>query len=257
MSYLVRRLLENTSNEGFLRAKFSDNVSAAQLAARSERTRYGTNGASLRPTESAPGSLHPHNGATRRHAARRHLRKFAAGELRSPQSQEKMRAALARSARTLGQKYPLVIDGEKIWTDNTIASINPSNPDQVVGSGAEAEFRKRSAPSPPRAKRSIRWCRVACRSIARNCSSASPPSWTAGVSSFPRSKFSKWARPWAEADGDIREAIDFCLFYAHQMRLHRSPATDPARARRRKLSALLAARRRPRHRALEFSDRDS
>jgi RHH-type proline utilization regulon transcriptional repressor/proline dehydrogenase/delta 1-pyrroline-5-carboxylate dehydrogenase len=31
MSYLVRRLLENTSNEGFLRAKFSERVSAAQL----------------------------------------------------------------------------------------------------------------------------------------------------------------------------------------------------------------------------------
>src|SRR5437588_7908043 len=31
MSYLVRRLLENTSNEGFLRAKFSDNVSAQEL----------------------------------------------------------------------------------------------------------------------------------------------------------------------------------------------------------------------------------
>src|SRR3954470_1226693 len=31
MSYLVRRLLENTSNEGFLRAKFSENVSAAEL----------------------------------------------------------------------------------------------------------------------------------------------------------------------------------------------------------------------------------
>ena len=31
MSYLVRRLLENTSNEGFLRAKFSENQSAAQL----------------------------------------------------------------------------------------------------------------------------------------------------------------------------------------------------------------------------------
>ena len=26
-------------------------------------------------------------------------------------------------------------------------------------------------------------------------------------------------KPWAEADGDIREAIDFCHFYAHQMRL--------------------------------------
>ena len=31
MSYLVRRLLENTSNEGFLRAKFSENLSAADL----------------------------------------------------------------------------------------------------------------------------------------------------------------------------------------------------------------------------------
>src|SRR6187200_2893159 len=31
MSYLVRRLLENTSNEGFLRAKFSEHVSATQL----------------------------------------------------------------------------------------------------------------------------------------------------------------------------------------------------------------------------------
>jgi delta 1-pyrroline-5-carboxylate dehydrogenase len=31
MSYLVRRLLENTSNEGFLRAKFSENASSAEL----------------------------------------------------------------------------------------------------------------------------------------------------------------------------------------------------------------------------------
>src|SRR5213082_1005350 len=31
MSYLVRRLLENTSNEGFLRAKFSENVPAVEL----------------------------------------------------------------------------------------------------------------------------------------------------------------------------------------------------------------------------------
>src|SRR5213079_1779758 len=31
MSYLVRRLLENTSNEGFLRAKFAENVSEIEL----------------------------------------------------------------------------------------------------------------------------------------------------------------------------------------------------------------------------------
>src|SRR5205807_6465104 len=31
MAYLVRRLLENTSNEGFLRAKFSENVAEEEL----------------------------------------------------------------------------------------------------------------------------------------------------------------------------------------------------------------------------------
>src|SRR5262249_58113084 len=31
MAYLVRRLLENTSNEGFLRAKFAENVPAKEL----------------------------------------------------------------------------------------------------------------------------------------------------------------------------------------------------------------------------------
>src|SRR5207253_3578200 len=30
-------------------------------------------------------------------------------------------------------------------------------------------------------------------------------------------------KPWAEADGDIREAMDFCLFYAQQMRLRGRP----------------------------------
>jgi RHH-type proline utilization regulon transcriptional repressor/proline dehydrogenase/delta 1-pyrroline-5-carboxylate dehydrogenase len=30
-------------------------------------------------------------------------------------------------------------------------------------------------------------------------------------------------KPWAEADGDIREAMDFCLFYAQQMRLMGPP----------------------------------
>ncbi len=37
-----------------------------------------------------------------------------------------MRSALREMRPRLGQKYPLVINGEKIWTDNLIDSINPS-----------------------------------------------------------------------------------------------------------------------------------
>src|SRR6202790_5677223 len=46
MSYLVRRLLENTSNEGFLKAKFSDKVSATQLLRDPTSLLGGTRGAS-------------------------------------------------------------------------------------------------------------------------------------------------------------------------------------------------------------------
>src|SRR6266404_4745769 len=50
MSYLVRRLLENTSNEGFLRAKFSENMSAETLLRDPrELVQAGRNGAVARP----------------------------------------------------------------------------------------------------------------------------------------------------------------------------------------------------------------
>src|SRR3954465_9991029 len=60
MSYLVRRLLENTSNEGFLRAKFSDNASEASLL-RNPEDLIGRNGA--RPPTAPAAIEHGPNGA--------------------------------------------------------------------------------------------------------------------------------------------------------------------------------------------------
>src|SRR6266852_2878716 len=115
MAYLVRRLLENTSNEGFLRAKFSENVSAEEL---------------LRdPSDLLPESA---NGAQDFEipGQDRHLRDGASLDMPPddtyenaplvnfvyPQNQERMRAALMRARSQLGQKYPLVIGGKKVWT---------------------------------------------------------------------------------------------------------------------------------------------
>src|SRR5438105_4450923 len=108
MSYLVRRLLENTSNEGFLRAKFSENVSAEELlrdpkevlksGSRPAAT-SGRNGSSL---DTPPGDTYENAP----------LVNFV-----HRSSQEKMRNAIEEMRGRLGQKYPLVIDGQKIWTD--------------------------------------------------------------------------------------------------------------------------------------------
>src|SRR5881396_2480273 len=59
MSYLVRRLLENTSNEGFLRAKFSEHVSATQLLRDPRDLVNGENPPSTTIIPSAAGSLGP------------------------------------------------------------------------------------------------------------------------------------------------------------------------------------------------------
>ena len=41
--------------------------------------------------------------------------------------------ALNDVAKELGNKYPLVINGEKIFTDEVITSVNPANKKEVIG----------------------------------------------------------------------------------------------------------------------------
>ena len=49
-----------------------------------------------------------------------------------------MRAALETVKRNFGKSYPLVIDGRKIETEKKIRSLNPADPEQVVGSVSSA-----------------------------------------------------------------------------------------------------------------------
>jgi len=210
MSYLVRRLLENTSNEGFLRAKFSENVSEEELLRNpADLVAQNPNAARHVDISGDGASLNTPPGDIYDNAP---LVNFV-----YPDNQDRMREALAHVRTQLGQKYPLVINGERVWTDKTIASINPSSPDDVVGHVAEAGI--------PEAERAVkaardafdRWSRTSfetrCRLLER----------AADIMHRRRYELSalevfEVGKAWAEADGDIREAMDFCRFYAHEMR---------------------------------------
>lgn len=48
-------------------------------------------------------------------------------------NKEAMQVALAKVKSELDKEYPLVIGGEKIFTEKKIKSINPGNVEQVVG----------------------------------------------------------------------------------------------------------------------------
>ena len=59
-----------------------------------------------------------------------------------------MRERIARNAQAASAKnIRSYIEGEKIWTDNMTPSVNPAEPTEIVGYGAEAGIPKRSAPS--------------------------------------------------------------------------------------------------------------
>src|SRR5437016_2956028 len=228
MSYLVRRLLENTSNEGFLRAKFSEHVSAAQLL---RDPRDLVNGAvevavSAAPVQGFAGDTRApafsRNGATPEMPPGDTYKNASLTNFVHPESQEKMRAALRDVRARFGRKYPLVIDGKDVWTDKLLPSLTPSAPEQGVAPVAEAGI--------PEAESAVKAARRAFQTWGRTPFEERCQLLERVAAILDRRRFELSAvevfevgKAWAEADGDIREAMDFCLFYAQQMRLIGNP----------------------------------
>src|SRR5438477_8108033 len=219
MSYLVRRLLENTSNEGFLRAKFSENVSAAELL-RDPKELVRQNRANL-PEATIPTiaeDRHPKNGASIESPPGDIYENSPLVNFVYQETQEKMRTALREARNRFGEKYPLVIGGEKVWTDKLTPSVNPSAPKEIVGYVAEAGI--------PEAERAVKAARAAFDKWSRTPFEERARLLEGAAAIMDRKRYELSAlevfevgKPWAEADGDIREAMDFCRFYAERMRL--------------------------------------
>ena len=156
-----------------------------------------------------------------------------------------MRTALRAARGQFGKRFPLVIGGEKVTTGKWMASLNPSAPNEIVGEVAEAGI--------PEAERAVKAACAAFGDWSRTSVERRAQLLERVAAIMERRRFELAAvevyevgKAWEEADGDIREAMDFCLFYAAANAPHGPSKTHAASARRRKLPALLAARRRAR-----------
>src|SRR6266699_1461685 len=215
MAYLVRRLLENTSNEGFLRAKFAENVPAKELL-RDPKELIKPAAAGIADRAASKGSNHK-NGASLHATAGDSFRNAPLVSFIYKDSQDKMQSALREARKHLGEKYPLYIGGEKIWSDNLTPSVYPAEPTEIVGYGTEAgvDEAERAFKAARAAFEKWRWTPVEGR--------AQLLERAADILERRRYELSavevfEVGKPWNEADADIREAIDFCRFYAEQMR---------------------------------------
>jgi 1-pyrroline-5-carboxylate dehydrogenase len=136
-----------------------------------------------------------------------------------------MEAALEKVAGELGREYDLVIGGKRVRTAETIVSVNPARPAQVVGihQMAEAEH----------AEPAMQAALAAFESWSRT-----PVSERVGLllrvsKLIQERKFELCAwltfevgKNWAEADADVGECIDFMEFYAREA-LKLDGATTP------------------------------
>src|SRR5215212_9182789 len=129
---------------------------------------------------------------------------------------EAMRAALHEVSGHLGESYPLVIGGKRVETEGEIVSVNPANPSQAVGRVAAASEREADMALETATKAFEAWSRTAPEARARVLLRA--------AAIMRRRKFEMLAwevyeggKPWAEADAQFAEAIDFLEYYAREM----------------------------------------
>jgi RHH-type transcriptional regulator, proline utilization regulon repressor / proline dehydrogenase / delta 1-pyrroline-5-carboxylate dehydrogenase len=203
MAYLVRRLLENTSNEGFLANKFAKGASREELL--------------KDPRELISSQGYITNCPTPRSALGTQQFNEPLADFTIAAERETRQQAITELRRNLGHRYPLVINNRPVRTDHWLPSLNPANQQEVVGYAAQAG--------------------VAEAEPALEAACKAQPSWGATPSAHRAAVLEKLAtlmqrekaslcalevleagKNWTEADADVAEAIDFCNFYALAMR---------------------------------------
>ena len=129
---------------------------------------------------------------------------------------EAMQAALKDVGSRLGRSYPAIIGGKRVETDAEITSVNPANPSQVVGHTASATEREADMALESATSTFETWSRTSAEARARILLRAS------AIMKRRRFELLAWeayegGKPWAEADAQVAEAIDFLEYYAREM----------------------------------------
>ncbi len=133
-----------------------------------------------------------------------------------PENRQAQLEALEQVRREMGQTHPLIIGGKKINSEATFASINPSDPEQVIGHFASATVEQANEAVKAAEEAFKSWKRVPAEERVGYLFAA------AEILRQRRFYFNAWmiyevGKSWVEADADTAEAIDFLEFYGSDM----------------------------------------
>ena len=206
MAYFIRRLLENTSNESFLRHTAAPNAARAQLLKDPALIGQDT----LPPVE--PFIVRFELGEPIMDP----FENVADTDFTIARNRESMQAAIQRVRAALGRDIPLVIDGRRVHSDATFESHNPARPSEVIGrvSAATTQHVDQAVQSAAAAFKS--WRLVSPQERADYLFTVARLMQERRFD-LAALQCLECAKPWREADADVSEAIDFCNYYAREM----------------------------------------
>ncbi len=210
MAYFVRRLLENTANESFLRLTFAEGEDRDRLIRAPQPSPDVDRAPQSVPVSAPTDAAYPGAFANQPHAD------FARPENRAAFAAALQRVKSGEAAAGVGKHWPLLIGGEAVETTETLTSVDPARPKQIVGTAAYA--------GESEAERAVSAARAAFEAW-----SSTPPGGRAEVlfraAELMRGELFELAalevleagKTWREADADVGEAIDFLEFYGREV----------------------------------------
>jgi RHH-type proline utilization regulon transcriptional repressor/proline dehydrogenase/delta 1-pyrroline-5-carboxylate dehydrogenase len=194
MAYLIRRLMENTSNTSFLRQTYAEGKRIDALVAAPELKKISrAKPAAGKAFVNEP----PLNFSHRNDRAR-----FA--------------SALDEVQRRLGHDYPSWIAGGERRSDRWIESVNPSAPEEIVGRAAAVSAADVDEAIAAAGEFFPAW--RATPAVER----AAILFRAAAIMRERRVELAAWevfevGKGWREADADVIEAIDYLEYYGREM----------------------------------------
>jgi RHH-type proline utilization regulon transcriptional repressor/proline dehydrogenase/delta 1-pyrroline-5-carboxylate dehydrogenase len=194
MAYLIRRLLENTSNESFLRKSFASRPSPEELLRKPQHSDH------LADSSASEGAF----------------RNEPALDFSKALNRQRMKDALDEVRRSLGKQYPLLIGGREVRARNESTSFNPARPDEIVGRVSQATKADAAEAVRQAAAAWQTWRTTLPEDRAKYLFKAADEMRSERFTLAALEVF-EVGKTWPEADGDVAEAIDYLEYYAREM----------------------------------------
>lgn len=132
------------------------------------------------------------------------------------ENKQQMLDAIKKVEEDLGKEYPLIINGERITTEEKIISVNPANKEEIIGTVSKAN-QDLAEKAMQVADKTFETWRKSDPAVRADILFRAAAIIRRRKHEFSAHLVKEGGKPWNEADADTAEGIDFLEYYGRQM----------------------------------------